>query len=208
MKLSNDFDERSGGLPMAYMSVIVFLFLITVFGIVLLLNHKPSSAAKKGQETVQTAAEAETETETGGSELGLAASGDYRRAEDLDFWDMYPEEEEPEEEPVVESRAEENEEEEEVPIGPENDGKHTLIIGENGQEEWISINPALKRNSYDYEGLVYQYPIMKYFENSQQVSRLGVDISKYNGDVDFRKLKKAGVNFVETVHCTEREFLV
>lgn len=200
MKLSSDFDEKPDSLPMAYMGVIVFLFLITVFGVVLLLNQKPSG--RRADRAPAQAAEEQADAEPGGDDGGGAqpVSGNGLWADDLDFWDMYPEEEETQETAGDEETQEEDEadgeEEEEQPIGPENDGKHTLLVGEDGQEEWVSINPYLKRNSYNYEGLVYQYPIMKYFEDSRQVSHLGVDISKYNGDVDFKKLKKAGVEFV------------
>ncbi|NLL78971.1 MAG: hypothetical protein GX234_04125 [Clostridiales bacterium] len=189
MRLSDDFDEKSSGMPVAYMGVIVFLFLLTVFGVVIMMNQKPSGG-KKGPEGA--AALAETVTDSPESDTdsiqGLTAGG-KRRAEDLDFWDMYPEETETE--TIMETETET-----ETETGPEHDGKHTMIIGEEGKEEWVSINPYLKRNSYDYEGLVYQYPVMKYFENSVQMSHLGVDISKYNGEVDFEKLKKAGVEFV------------
>lgn len=192
MRLSDDFDEKGSGMPVAYMGIIVFLFLLTVFGAVILMNRGPSSSENRQQAVI------ETQSQTAGTENGQEAgtdtasgviSGEKRRAEDLDFWDMYPEE--------TETASESEEETEtETEIGPENDGKHTLLIGEDGKEEWVSINPYLKRNKYNYEGLVYQYPVMKYFEDGVQMSHLGVDISKYNGDVDFKKLKKAGVEFV------------
>lgn len=194
MRLSDDFEEKGSGMPVAYMGVIVFLFLLTVFGAVILMNRKPSSNGGGRQAAV--AAESESSVQENGAETGRdtasgIVSGEKRRAEDLDFWDMYPEETE------TETAAEsETETETETETGPENDGKHTLLIGENGKEEWVSINPYLKRNKYDYEGLVYQYPVMKYFEDSVQMSRLGIDISKYSGDIDFKKVKEAGVEFV------------
>lgn len=191
MRLSDDYEEKSGGMPMAYMGAIVFLFLLTVLGVVILSNRKPTggkgAAAVLESETQSESTAEGTEGETGQTDIQL--SGDTRRAEDLDFWDMYPLETETQTETETESETE-------TEITPENDGKHTMIINEEGKEEWVSINPALKRNNYDYEGLVYQYPVMKYFENSEQISRLGVDLSKYNGDVDFKKLKKAGVEYV------------
>ncbi|MBO5291585.1 MAG: glycoside hydrolase family 25 protein [Lachnospiraceae bacterium] len=195
MRLSDDFEDKNSGVPVAYMGVVVFLFLLTVIGVVVLLNRKPSSSGNSEEHNTPAAVETDAtdeETETT-AETPLRLSGDKRRAEDLDFWDMYPLETESEGEDEPE---EESETETETETGPEHDGKHTRIVHENGEEEWVSINPYLKLNRYDYEGLVYQYPVMKYFEDSVQISRLGVDLSKYNGEVDFKKLKKTGVEFV------------
>ena len=37
---------------------------------------------------------------------------------------------------------------------------------------------------------------MSYYDNGRDISYLGADLSKYNGDVDFRALKEAGADFV------------
>lgn len=72
----------------------------------------------------------------------------------------------------------------------------TMIKKSDGTEEWVTISPYITKNKYDLKGFSYEAPIMKYYENGKNISYMGVDISKENGDVDFSKLKKAGVQFV------------
>ena len=76
------------------------------------------------------------------------------------------------------------------------DGKHTLVTYQDGSTEWVEINDKLAANSYDTAKFVYQNPQMKYYVNGKQASWFGVDISSKQGIVDFKKLKKAGVDFV------------
>ncbi|NBI91375.1 hypothetical protein D3Z45_12550 [Lachnospiraceae bacterium] len=144
-------------------------------------------------------------------------------ASDLDFWDMYPEEEEfvadtgaegvtstvttgktvgeaekdksarydEEAKAVAEEEAKKEAEED-----PSKDGKHTLLTFADGSEEWVLINPYLESNTYDYTKLQMRADKMAYYEDGRSVSYLGADLSKYNGDVDFRALKESGIEFV------------
>ena len=43
MRLSDDFDDRHSGVPVIYMAIGMFLFVITVVGAVVLTNKKPQS---------------------------------------------------------------------------------------------------------------------------------------------------------------------
>ena len=106
--------------------------------------------------------------------------------EDFDFWEKYPE---ATPEPVIETTPE--------PIveDPATDGKHTKIINDEGEEEWIEIDPDLQKHSYDFTKLVKQADILKYYEDGKEISFVGVDLSKYQEYVDFAKLKKAGIDF-------------
>jgi len=196
MRLSDDFEERNAGAPLIYMAVGMLLFIATVVGVVVLTNRKPSRPGQGGGDG-QGPGNAQAQQETEESEEEAAQgdpyiSGSTLTSDDLDFWHMYDETETaqtPEEE-------KEQEEEEEAETDPSTDGKHTLLVAEDGTEEWVDINPYLTKNSYDYTGLVYQYPIMKYYEDSEKVSKVGVSVSADDGDINFQKLKKAGVDFV------------
>lgn len=193
MKLSDDFDDRNAGVPLLYMTVGVLLFAVTVIGIVVLSNKKPSGGrAGVTEETMAAGAETEDthvqEQESEGKDPYI--SGSKLTSDDLDFWHMYDETESPEEE---EKKKKEQEEEKEQ--DPSTDGKHTRLVAEDGTEEWVSINPYLTKNTYDFSGLVYQYPIMKYYEDSERVSRVGVSVSAEDGEINFGRLKKAGVDF-------------
>ncbi len=77
-----------------------------------------------------------------------------------------------------------------------NDGTHTLISRANGTEEWVEINENLPQNEYVKSRFVYKDPIMSYYVNGKQESWSGVDISSKQGVVDFKKLKKAGCDYV------------
>lgn len=145
-------------------------------------------------------------------------------ASDLDFWDMYPEEEEfvtetgtgtaasaadtsgnagGEAEKDKSARYDEEakalaeeEAKKEEEEDPSKDGKHTLLTFADGSEEWVLINPYLEQNTYDYTKLQMRADKMAYYESGRSVSYLGADLSKYNGDVDFQALKESGIEFV------------
>lgn len=192
MKLTDDYEDKGNGLPVAYMAVGVVLFIFTLLGIVLYINRDSLSGTGGQAAAVQTTEAARTEdTESMPAAYKTTEeliSGSKRTAQDLDFWDLYPAEETEAPSETVKQETEETD--------PAKDGKHTLIIQPDGTEEWTAINPYLKLNTYDYAGLVYSGGIMKYYENSEQKSFFGVDVSKYNNFVDYNKLKKAGINFV------------
>ncbi len=194
MRLSDDFDDKNSGVPLIYMMVGVLLFAVTVIGAVVLTNKKPSGNTQ-GADISRETAEADTGREDA---AGLPAdgtdpyiSGSTLTSDDLDFWHMYDETESPEEEEERKKKEKEKEKEQD----PSTDGRHTRLVAEDGTEEWVSINPYLTKNTYDYSGLVYQYPIMKYYEDSERVSRVGIRVSAEDGDINFGRLKKAGVEF-------------
>ncbi|MDE7429665.1 MAG: hypothetical protein K2N00_10465, partial [Lachnospiraceae bacterium] len=137
------------------------------------------------------------------------------RAEDLDFWDMYPEEtEESEKEkkpaesanknPYTEKAEKEKEKdkeaerqkEEEERNDPATDGKHTLVTNRDGSEEWVLISPYLKKNTYDFTNMEDNAGLKRYMENGRKTSYVGVDISKHTGKIYFPSLKAAGVDYV------------
>lgn len=66
----------------------------------------------------------------------------------------------------------------------------------DGTKEEVMLDDNIARNSYDYANLTSKSPLMTYSENGTVVSKCGVDISSNQGEVDFTKLKNAGVNFV------------
>ena len=107
--------------------------------------------------------------------------------EDFDFWDMYPEATPA---PVEEPTAMPEEEKD-----PSKDGKHTKIITDSGEEEWVLINNKIAKHSYDFTKLVSQSQLMKYYEDGEEISFVGVDISKTQEYVDFNKVQKAGIDF-------------
>lgn len=122
------------------------------------------------------------------------------RVDDLDFWDMYSDSgdsalqdtdvvpEQPVASPTPKPTPEETD--------PSQDGKHTLVERRDGSSEWVSINPYITKNTYDIMNLKMRSDRMGYYEGERETSFFGVDISQYNGTVDFARLKEEEVDFV------------
>ncbi len=185
MRLPEEFEEQNNGKPVVYMFAGVCTFIVLLFVVVLFINAEPDRDKKKENDaqTNVTQNDNEDSDNSGKSELV---------ADDLDFWDMYPEvdDQEPEQE------ENKKEEEEKVEDDPSKDGKHTKITYADGTEEWVVISQQIPKNSYDYTKLVSQSGVMKYFVDGSKVSYFGLDISKTQGYIDYNKLVKSGVDFV------------
>lgn len=218
MRLPGEEDSGgSSGMPVVYMLFIVAAFVAVVIFLVFQDNKKNSGSAylkeieqqkKEAQEIALEEAEAESE-ENEKPKL---------RAEDLDFWDMYPVEEEQQgtdnmqynntaeedsgksEKTPFEEKAEKDREEQarkqEEEKDPSKDGKHTLVTKRDGTEEWVLISPVVPKNNYDFTKIEEKAGIKRYMENDRSVSFVGVDISKQTGDVKFDRMKAAGVDYV------------
>ncbi|MBD5491500.1 MAG: hypothetical protein HDR16_05120 [Lachnospiraceae bacterium] len=214
MKLPGE-EEAGGGMgpSVIYMIVGVSAFILIVLLAVFRNNDKKRSSSEYLQEMRSQQETAVQEEERAIQEEKEAAP--KLRAEDLDFWDMYPEEtEEPEEEkktaessnrnPYTEKAEKEKEKdkeaerqkEEEERNDPATDGKHTLITNRDGSEEWVLISPYLKKNTYDFTNMEDKAGLKRYIENGRKTSYVGVDISKHTGKIYFPSLKAAGVDYV------------
>lgn len=188
MKQTYDYEDHSGGLPLIYMALGVSLFVLMVLVLVVTMNkekkHTPTTTVVEESQTAEIEEELQTGHVAGGS---LVAS-------DLDFWDMYPvtEEDTSLEKEKVEEKSKEEEEEEE---DPSTDGKHVKITHKDGTVEWLPINPLWKKNSYDFTNLVSKNNLLHYYSDGKQVSYLGVDLSKYQKNVDFEALLNEGIDY-------------
>lgn len=208
MRLDDDFEDdydyddyydqemtrRSSAATFRYAVIIGSVSVLGILLIVLLLNSGNgqgggAQVSSQYSETLTAAEQEHLQNTMLENSVEDLLSGSTLTADDLDIWDEQPwntvSEDEPEESSSV---VEKND--------PATDGLHTLIVHDNGTEEWVSINQYLARNDYDYSGLVYQRPLMKYYENNTRVSYAGVDISKTQDYVDFFELRRAGIDFV------------
>lgn len=213
MKLPGE-EETGGGVgpSLIYMVIGVSAFVL----IVLFAVFKGNDDKRGGSEYLKQVQE-QKEEEAKQEELAAAEEEETSpklRAEDLDFWDMYPPEEEaPPEEDAVNQREsvaaknpytekaerekeEERQKEEEAQNDPATDGKHTLITNRDGSEEWVLISPYLTKNTLDFTKMEDKAGLKRYMENGRKTSYVGVDISKHTGKVYFPSLKAAGVDYV------------
>ena len=182
MRQTYDYEDNSGGLPIIYMALGVSAFVILILSLVIMTNKKPKRNLDSSTVTVT---EEEKDKEDGITGSKLVAS-------DLDFWDMYPIEEE---KPVEEEKEKDEEEEEAVVTGPENDGKHVEVIFRDGSSEWVEINPYRKKHTYDFTNLVSKNNLLHYYSDGKQVSYLGIDLSKYQKKVDFAAIQAEGIDY-------------
>ncbi|MBD5544772.1 MAG: hypothetical protein HDR01_11190 [Lachnospiraceae bacterium] len=199
MGLTDDFDsdDNKTGLPVIYMSVGVISFILFILCLVLVINReeryseKARAAAEKKQQEIQIEEEKASEPELGASTL---------TSDQLDFWDMYKEDSSDlgESKTLSENNyaqkaqaLREEEEEEDLSEG----GTKTKVTLPDGSEQWVMVNAYIAKNKYDYVGMVSQEPLMKYYENGQKISYMGVDVSKSTGTVNFEQLKGAGIEY-------------
>lgn len=214
MKLPGEEESGRSGLPVFYMIVGVSAFVLILFLVLLQSNSKKNSGSDYLKELQAQREDAElTKTAEPETVQQEELSGKLR-AEDLDFWDMYPvQEEEIDEKPMAsektsrstfaekaeKEREEQKKKEQEAQAAlddPSTDGRHTLVISPEGKEEWVLISPYLAKNTYDFTRIEDVAGLKRYMENGKKISYVGVDISKQTGNVDFVGLKAAGIDYV------------
>ena len=72
---------------------------------------------------------------------------------------------------------------------------YIAITDDNGRKKYYEILSDVPKNDYDFENdLINENGVLTY-KNNRRESIKGVDLSKYNGSVDFNKLKENGVGF-------------
>lgn len=203
MKLPGDDGRRTNSHSIFYMIIGVSAFVLVLLLVVMQNNGKSKKGSgESAPDVVQQEAAAEPEVAEPESEQKL-------RAEDLSFWGMYPPEGNKTEKPQTGTQDEDSQNETEEESGtdaekkeevvqedPSTDGKHTLVKTSDGQEEWVLISPYLTKNTYDFKNLSESANLRKYTDNGKKISRVGVDISKHNGQVNFNSIKAAGVDYV------------
>lgn len=87
---------------------------------------------------------------------------------------------------VVESAEPEKEKEE---------PKEVFFSDVKGEEHEFVLNPNVPKHAYDLSLFQKKGEFMAY-EDEDYTSRVGVDVSKYQGKINWKKVKKAGISFV------------
>lgn len=196
MRFDDDLDENTGGLPVIYMSLGVSVFILLVLGIVILSNKGNGRKDNNYQDLLLL-----TQAATAASVTPKEEEEESRlTADDLDFWDMYPVSRN-EADDAIDALAEVTPEESDLPavtVSPSpdyDDDEHVKVELSDGSYEWVKISSTIPRNNYDFTNLVNSGGKMKYLSDGKNVSFLGIDISKYQGDIDFERLKGQEIDF-------------
>lgn len=219
MRLPGEEEQRTAGFSVVYTVIGVSLFVLLILFVVMKSNHKDNSGSEYVQQAMQQKQEQEEAAQAQAQAEEEPETKKKLRAEDLDFWDMYPVEEETDgvraqsstdknstdknstadsEKTKTEEKksSSETKKTETAQSDPAEDGKHTLVKSADGTEEWVLINPYLTKNTYDFTNLSESANIRKYTENGKKISYVGVDVSKRDGEVNFARMKAAGVDYV------------
>ena len=186
MRLPDEYDEEPRvSNVVRNTAILAFLAVLSIFMVVILVNYSKKPSGHK--DTPETGTQVSEQT-NGDQELVIGDS--TLTPDDLDFWDKFggSDKKEDSTSPSVPKK--------EYIVDPSEDGKHTLIINSDGEEEWVVINQYLTKHDYDFTKLVLQSNLMKYYVDGKKTSYVGADISKYQAYIDFGKLKKAGIDFV------------
>lgn len=204
MKLSDEFDQNhnvKSTIPLAAMLVCVVVFMMLLVGVVFMVNRKEtrpetdnaalaSDSLKQEQELSSVSQNEETDYPVGESDL---------TSDQLDFWNMYKEE------PDLNKSLDESGEKyaqklEELEHGDDEEdlsenGTKTEVILPDGTSQWVMINAYIKKNSYDYTGLVYEEPFMRYYTEGKKVSKLGIFLDESYGSVNLEDVQKSGIDY-------------
>lgn len=183
MRLDEQYEDSTtrGSNFMLTAVIAVSAFLLVVLGAVLFVNRDELFQKNPNPNPTVVSSEAEEEPWVSGSTLV---------SDDLDIWDDYPEEkDEPEkvEETISETPSEDD---------PSAGGTKTLVTFADGSEEWYSISKYLPQNEYEATGFVMGNGRMSYYVNGNKESYVGIDVSKYQGYIDYNEVKKDGIDFV------------
>lgn len=201
-----DYDQPSESTRMLKRVAIgVMLALAAIVGIVLAMNYdksmKKTALANLSEKT--NSSQVNQQVQELHDSVEALVEQDGLTSDQLDFWDTYKDTED--DHSVSENDSREKGKEEETTTEKSEDGttdaetdhvNQTMVVNADGTEEWVNISPFITKNKYDVNRFEYQDPLMKYYDNGKCISYMGVDISKDTGNVDFNKLKKAGVQFV------------
>lgn len=206
MKLDDDYaGDSSLGPSVLYMGLAVSAFILLILGIVFYVNRKNNASSNSYAEKKEAVSEKEAGNDEDGNRLY-----DKITADDLDIWDMYPEDDADvlDEENLTETEITSENGIDEIKTDKEaikdngaddekfDDGKHFKIELSDGSSEWITIDKDRKLNSYDFTNMVNSDGKLKFSSDANQKSFLGIDVSRYQKDIDYNQVKNAGIQFV------------
>ncbi len=212
MKLDDEpyYNEfKSSSMITATVAAMVSGFFL-IIGIVVFFNRDQIFAEKQSdlneqnsQEDIMIQDDVSQDDSNMSENLNGYISGSTLTSDQLDFWDMYQEEnivQDPSastDSSEVKNSNQNKSSDNATDPGTEDEHRNqTQITKEDGTQEWLTINPYLTKHTYDFSGLVLKGSVMEYYEDSRKISKAGIDISKEQGLIDFNKVKKAGIDFV------------
>lgn len=207
--IGNDNDDKNSYQKMIAMCVAAASLVMLIFLLVLYINAKKDNDNRRKEDLAakNNAVSEEDEFEVGKSNL---------TSQDLHFWDDYHDYEQFIEDtdgdytPYINEQGDSTNEEgpdigqteeglskDESSVSDENmdDGKHICVEDREGKKTWYEILDNVPKNTYNFdEFLEHEGERVKY--NGEGVhSVTGIDLSKYNGDIDFALVRESNISF-------------
>ncbi len=200
MRLPDEQEERGSGAAVMGSIAVVSVLILIILAVVFMSNSPKKNSGRKNlqAEASPTPAEETVEIAEGAGDIESLYRENKLRSEDLGFWDLYEdrfpgtEVVAPTEEPEGEPSPSHEPTEEELA----GDGKHILVSYRDGTQEWLEISEEIPLHDYDFTRMKSVNGKMAYYEGNKRISRLGVELSEENGEVNFEALKEAGIDFV------------
>lgn len=201
MKLSDDFenDNIKSSISLGGMLAGVLAFMAILVIIVIIVNKPKNGGQNRTIQAEQNDNNASAEETVSYDNVDYPIGESTLVSDDLDFWNMYKEDIELDksldhtsERYAKNLEALESEEEEE---DLSENGTKTEVILPDGTSQWVMINAFIEKNTYDYMGLVYEEPFMRYYADGKKVSRQGIKIDSSYGTIDFSQVEDDGIDY-------------
>lgn len=202
MKLTDDFENDNSiksGVSLGGMIAGIMVFMIILVAVVLRVNKPKSPGRSPLADNRNQMPETETVSvnDTEAAEYPVGES--TLVSDDLDFWNMYKVDSDLDKsldhtaEKYTEKLKEMEEEEKEEDLSQ--NGTKTEVIYPDGTSQWVMINAYIAKNNYDYTGLVYEEPYMRYYADGKKISRQGIKIDDSYGTINFVQVEKDGIDY-------------
>ncbi|MGN0132790.1 MAG: GH25 family lysozyme [Lachnospiraceae bacterium] len=202
MKLSDDFENDSikSGISLGAMLAGVLSFMAVLVAVVIMVNRSQDGKRSTRNNSNNGNVSAEENMSLSDNETSAYPIGESTLvSDDLDFWNMYKEDSDLDKSldhtgERYAQNLEKLEKEEEGEDLSEN-GTKTEVILPDGTSQWVMINAYIEKNTYDYTGLVYEEPFMRYYAEGKKVSRQGIKIDDSYGVIDFERVEDDGIDY-------------
>lgn len=197
MRFTEEQDERGLSAPVLYTIITVSVLVLIILIFVFLGNEQKSPAQKNAliKASPTPTATPAMEFAEGQEDIEALYRENKLRSEDLDFWDMYKQDNstielKPTPSPTPTAEPELTDEQK------SQDGKHILVSYKDGTQEWLEISEDIPLHEYDFTKIKARNNQLAYYEGNKQISRLGIVLSEDSGKLDLEDIKTSGIDFV------------
>lgn len=191
-------EEMNIGAKLACGCLAALIAVLAVLGVTLYLNKE----AVFGKRPVSSKAVSSNKVAAAEPDEDFTIEKSTLTSDDLDFWDMYDDREEEEKFPsnqistvskniISRNRVS-------VDYVSDNSISGNTASGNEVSSNEVSENKILDgipKNSYKKDSFRKENGKLEYYKNNAKISSIGIDVSKYQGDIDWQKVKDAGIEF-------------